>query len=131
MVCYAEQCPIKGQCLRWKVGQEMPETTLFFHCVNPRYQDVATEHCPQFRNAEKVRMAKGMTHIFNDDMPGRVEKYVRKMLINRYCRTYYYEYRNGSRLMPPDFQEEVRRLFREAGWDKAVDFDGYVEDYEW
>ena len=75
--------------------------------------------------------SKGMMHIFNADMPRRVEPFVRQRLIGKHCRTYYYEYRNGTRLISPAIQEEVRSLFREAGWKEEVNFDGYVEDYEW
>jgi hypothetical protein len=78
-----------------------------------------------------VKFAKGMMHIFNDDMPKRVEPYVRQNLINSHCRPYYYEFRNGERLIPPTVQEEIRQYFREAGWNGDVTFDGFVEDYEW
>ena len=64
-------------------------------------------------------------------MPKRVEPYVRRHIIANHCRTYYYEYRNGQRPIPPTVQEEIRTLFREAGWNKEVNFDCYVEDYEW
>ena len=130
-VCFAEQCPLKEQCLRYLVGQQMPDTRSFYHCVNPRYQDVGTERCSLFRSSKKVKFAKGMMHIFNADMPRRVEPFVRQRLIGKHCRTYYYEYRNGTRLISPAIQEEVRSLFREAGWKEKVYFDGYVEDYEW
>ena len=130
-VCFAAQCPLKDRCLRWKVGQQMPDTKSSYHCVNPHYQDVATEHCPLFRQSEKVQFAQGMMHIFNANMPRRVEPYVRSNLISSHCKTYYYEYRNGERLIPPAIQEEIRDLFREAGWNEEVHFDSYVEDYEW
>ena len=130
-VCFAAQCPLKDRCLRWKVGQQMPDTKSSYHCVNPHYQDVATEHCPLYRQSEKVQFAQGMMHIFNADMPRRVEPYVRSNLISSHCKTYYYEYRNGERLIPPTIQEEIRDLFREAGWTQEVHFDSYVEDYEW
>lgn len=130
-VCFAAQCPLKDRCLRWKVGRQMPDTKSSYHCVNPHYQDVATEHCPLFRQSEKVQFAQGMMHIFNADMPRRVEPYVRSNLIASHCKTYYYEYRNGERLISPAIQEEIRELFREAGWNQEVHFDGYVEDYEW
>ena len=109
----------------------MPGTNCFCSCINPRYQDVATERCPMFRSREKVKMAKGMTRIFTDDMPRRVEKYVRQQLIARYNRTYFFEYRNGKFLIPPAMQEEIRGLFRQAGWNGEVTFDGFVEDYDW
>lgn len=130
-VCFAAQCPLKDRCLRWKVGQQMPDTKSSYHCVNPHYQDVATEHCPLFRQWEKVQFAQGMMHIFNADMPRRVEPYVRSHFIASHCKTYYYEYRNGERLISPAIQEEIRDLFREAGWNQEVHFDSYVEDYEW
>ena len=130
-VCFATQCPLKDRCLRWKVGQQMPDTKSSYHCVNPHYQGVATEHCPLFRQSEKVQFAQGMMHIFNADMPRRVEPYVRSNLIASHCKTYYYEYRNGERLISPAIQEEIRDLFREAGWNQEVHFDSYVEDYEW
>ena len=131
MVCFAEQCPLKEQCLRYLVGRQMPVTKSSYHCVNPRYQGVGTERCPLFRSSKKVKFAKGMMHIFNADMPRRVEPFVRQRLIGKHCRTYYYEYRNGTRLISPAIQEEVRSLFREAGWKEEVHFDSYVEDYEW
>lgn len=130
-VCFAAQCPLKDRCLRWKVGRQMPDTKSSYHCVNPHYQDVATEHCPLYRQSEKVQFAQGMMHIFNADMPRRVEPYVRSNLIASHCKTYYYEYRNGERLISPAIQEEIRDLFREAGWNQEVHFDSYVEDYEW
>ena len=130
-VCFAAQCPLKDRCLRWKVGQQMPDTKSSYHCVNPHYQDVATEHCPLYRQSEKVQFAQGMMHIFNADMPRRVEPYVRSHFIASHCKTYYYEYRNGERLISPAIQEEIRDLFREAGWNQEVHFDSYVEDYEW
>ncbi len=130
-VCFAAQCPLKDRCLRWKVGQQMPDTKSSYHCVNPHYQDVATEHCPLFRQSEKVQFAQGMMHIFNADMPRRVEPYVRSHFIASHCKTYYYEYRNGERLISPAIQEEIRDLFRETGWNQEVHFDSYVEDYEW
>lgn len=130
-VCFAEQCPLREQCLRWKVGQQMPDTKSYYHCVNPRFEGVATEHCSLFRSTEKVKFAKGMLHIFNGDMPRKVEPFVRSRLIGSHCRTYYYEFRKGARLISPKIQEEIRALFREAGWNEPVEFDSYVEDYDW
>lgn len=130
-VCFAEQCPKKGQCLRWLVGQQIPDDKCFYYCVNPRSQGVGTEECPHFRKAEKVSFAKGMMHIYNENMPKRVEPYVRQRLIGSHCRTYYFEFRKGQRLIPPAIQEEIRQYFREAGWNEEVSFDSYIKDFEW
>ena len=65
------------------------------------------------------------------DMPRRIEPSVRYGIISLTNRTYYFEYRNGSRLIPPALQENIRNLFRENGWTTDVHFDSYVEDYDW
>ena len=130
-ICFADNCPLKERCLHYLVGQQMSDTRSTYSCVNPCFQDVGTANCSLFRKAEKVKYAKGMMHIFNDDMPKRVEPYVRQSLISKHCHTYYYEYRNGTRLIPPAVQEEIRQYFHEAGWNGDVIFDGFIEDYEW
>ena len=83
------------------------------------------------RNDQKVRFAKGMMNTFTSDMPKRVEPAVRQGIISLTNRTYYFEYRNGSRLIPPALQEDIRNLFRKSGWTDEVKFDSYVEDYNW
>ena len=130
-VCFANQCPKHEQCLRWNVGQLMPHNVKDCQCVNPHFDNVATEQCPMFRPAEKTLWAKGMTRLLADYMPKNVESAVRTELINRYNRTYFFEYRNGTRLVPPAMQEEIRTLCRQSGWTGDIPFDEYLEDYDW
>lgn len=130
-VCYVDSCPLHDHCLRWLVGLHIPNTHSTYRCINPNYEGVATNNCPMYRSDQKVRFAKGMTHIFTSDMPKRVEPAVRYGVIGLTNRTYYFEYRNGSRLIPPALQENIRDLFRTNGWTDEVNFDGYVEDYDW
>ena len=130
-VCFMNQCPLHEQCLRWMVGQSMPKDKEICQCVNPYLNGVATEQCVKYRPAQKVLMAKGMENIFTDDMPRRLEPAIRTALMCRYNRTYFFEYRNGTRLIPPAMQEEIRDLFRRHGWTQEVQFDEYIEDYEW
>ena len=130
-VCYQNQCPSHTQCLRWQVGQYIPDTNCTYNCVNPHFEAVATTNCPMYRNDQKVRFAKGMTHTFTGDMPKRLEPAVRYGIIGLTNRTYYFEYRNGSRLIPPALQQAIRNLFSENGWTGEVKFDDYVEDYDW
>ena len=130
-VCYVENCPLRNHCLRWLVGQHMPPTASTYRCVNPNFEGVSTADCPMYRKDEKVRFAKGMKNMFNDDMPKSVQDAVKYGVINKSNRTYYYEYKNGSRLIPPALQEHIRKLFRDKGWTAEVDFDNYVDDYNW
>lgn len=130
-ICCIENCPQHDHCLRWLVGQHIPSTNSTYRCVNPHFEGVATDRCPLYRSDQKVRFAKGMLHMFNGDMPRRLEPAVRYGIIRKTNRTYYFEYRNGSRLIPPALQEHIRNLFRQNGWTGDVNFDSYVEDYDW
>lgn len=131
LVCYVATCPLREQCLRYAVGKYYPPTQPVVKCINSLYAGVGTDDCHFYRQGEKVQMACGITRIFTDDMPRSVEGHVRSSLRERFRRTVFFEYRNGTRLIPPDMQEYIRRLFREAGWDGEVEFDSYVEDYNW
>ena len=131
IVCQVGQCPLREQCLRWKVGEQMPDSVRYVTLVNPRLQGVGANGCPEFREARKVRFAKGMLGIFTGDMPRRVEPAVRQAIISQTCRTYYYEYRKGQRLIPPALQQVICEAFRREGWSGEVKFDSYIEDYDW
>ena len=117
--------------MRLLAGPYVPHDHSTYRCVNPHFEGVASAECPLYRNDQKVRFAKGMLQTFNDDMPKRLETAVRIGIIRKTNRTYYFEYRNGSRPIPPALQEETRRLFRVNKWTEEVKFDSYVEDYDW
>ena len=131
VVCFEEACPRRQECLRWLVGEQAPASLHYLQCVNPHAAKVATDHCPHHRPAAKVRMAKGMTRTFTDDMPQRVVSAVRTTLIERYNRTRFFQLRNGSRPIPPALQEEISQLFCRNGWTQPVEFDAYSDEYDW
>ncbi len=131
LVCHGEGCPVRERCLRWKAAQLMTGAVRFYNCVNPHHEEMGDEHCRMFRTSEQVQMAVGMTRIFTEDMPMRLVSAVRSALKEKYHRTYFFEYRNGKRLIPPAMQEEIREQFRKNGWKEEVCFDKYVTGYDW
>ena len=60
-VCYQDQCPLRTQCLRWQVGQHVPNTVCTYRCVNPHFEGVATDNCPMYRSDQKVRSISSTT----------------------------------------------------------------------
>lgn len=129
--CFVDGCPLKEQCLHWQVGEYLPHSVSTYRCINAHFEGVGTAKCTLFRSDQKVRFAQGMSHVFNDDMPKRLEPAVRQQIISLTNRTYYYEYRNGTRLISPTLQEQIRTIFRENGWTGEIQFDTYIEDYNW
>jgi hypothetical protein len=86
---------------------------------------------PPSRFKELRKATLYLLYLFVNVLPKRVEPAVRYGVIGLTNRTYYFEYRNGSRLIPPALQEDIRKLFRDNGWTEEVKFDGYIEDYDW
>ena len=88
-------------------------------------------HAILFADTKDTKVGKCDLQDFNNDMPRKIEPFVRTNLIASHCKTYYYEFRNGTRLIHPTVQKEIRALFSKAGWNQEVHFDSYVEDYDW
>ena len=65
------------------------------------------------------------------NMPGRIERDVKDYLIHTYSRKRYYEYRNGTRIIPPDVEHIIRATLRRFGWTEEPCFDGYIEEFLW
>ena len=119
-VCYVDECPLRTQCLRWQVGRMCPTP------IAPTDVSIRTSRVWRLLNVRCIATTrrcaspKGMLHTFTSDMPKRLEPAVRQGVISLTNRTYYFEYRNGSRLIPPALQEDIRKLFRANGWTTEV-----------
>ena len=130
LACFNEQCGQRGECLRWLVGQYAPADKIVCRCVNPHNEQVVAGSCPVFRDAKPLRMAVGMRGFYHD-MPGWQERIIKNNLINKYTRTGYYRYHNGSKPIPPDVEDSIRNVCKENGWDKPLRFDDYQVSYRW
>lgn len=129
--CFSDQCAQREQCLHWLVHPYTGNHNLVTSCVNCNHKAMLQGECPFFRIAEKQHMACGMISLLSNDMPRRVEDGIRRSLFKYFGRTYYYEYRAGKRLLSPKQQADVARIVRRHGWDQPVQFDGFIEDYDW
>ena len=65
------------------------------------------------------------------DMPSRIGRAIKNLLVNVYSRKSYYEYHNGTRLMTPDVEHYDRQTIKNFGWTQEPNFAGYVEEYLW
>ncbi len=128
--CYNHSCSRREHCLRWEARQYMPTTAWTTTCVNPGNPEAGGDSCQMFRGDEKVRMALGFTKLLNV-MPRQTGKALMEALKKQYCRTYAYEYRNGTRPMTPAEQAVMTAICRQLGWTGDITFDAYRDDYEW
>lgn len=129
-VCYSTACPLREHCLHSILASYVPTDRLFVNSVNLNSPEVQRSDCPLFRRDEPVRMPVGLSPIYYN-MPGRIEKAVKRHLIGVYSRKRYYEYHNGTRPLTPDIEHIIRQTFLAYGWKEELKFSGYVEDWQW
>lgn len=129
-VCLIDHCPLHGQCLHWLVGQYVESSLPMCTSMNPRYPNMGTEQCEFFRKNQRVVMKRGLMHLYHD-MPGYMEKGIRRQLISMWGHKKYYEVRKGERLITPDMQEDVVFACRHHGWQGPIIFDGEDADWDW
>jgi hypothetical protein len=129
-VCHSSTCPLKAHCLRHLLSPYVPEGQHVVMSVNLSNPLMQRDGCPQYRSDEPIRMPVGFKNLYYN-MPGRIERDVKDYLIHTYSRKRYYEYRNGTRIIPPDVEHIIRATLRRFGWTEEPCFDGYIEEFLW
>ncbi|MBQ8467599.1 MAG: hypothetical protein IJ546_07910 [Prevotella sp.] len=130
LCCFSDHCVLRDHCLRRRLPHYLPTENRLISCMNPRYKDFDGDRCDMYVADQKVRMARGMLHLF-DDMPARTAYLIRNALIEKYSRKIFYAYRKGDRLISPAMQQAIAVTMREHGWLNPPLFDDYVMDYCW
>ena len=138
--CFAgkDLCPKAGTCLRAIAAQllsDSPEkvSLKILSVVNPVYVARLSPPgtCMFYRDNEPVRFAKGMTRLF-DNLPLKQAHAVRLHVMRCFsCESYFYHSRNGKRLIPPDEQKSILRVFSSANVKFVPEFDEYVYAIDW
>lgn len=130
LVCFIDQCPLCSKCLRYLVGQYAVPDRPTYLAANPRNPQVGNEQCILFREDVRVTMKKGFKNMYLD-MPGRMEKAIRRELIAWLGRNEYFQMRRGDRLITPEDQQLISSVCRKHGWNAPIVYDGEQEDFVW
>ena len=128
--CLNNHCELHEHCKRWLGRVFIDKNPLVVETVNLDNPKVGGNKCVMFSADTKVRMAHGFINLL-DRLPRADGQQLFNWLIAHSCRTYAYEYRNGTRPIPPTLQQLIIDNCRELGWKEDVVFDRYEEDYEW
>lgn len=130
-LCNRENCPQAAQCLRrlaWDGITPDVEWPILF-IVNPLH--TATDgHCPSFKLAQPVIMARGFRNMLSQMPHGKVGT-VASLLSASHSQRTYYKMRNGERPLTPAEQEEVVAVLTKCGAPQPITFDESYEDYLW
>lgn len=128
LYCFNVQCSMHDHCLRFQSALEMPDDKVNGSAVFPNA--LKNGQCRFFRKDEKVTLATGFVV---KDNPRASNMFIEKRhSITDYLggNGTYYLYRNGKKWLSPKQQEDIRRIFRQAGYTDEVVFGNTKEEYD-
>ena len=128
--CLNDNCQLREHCRRWLGRKYISTTAMVVTTVNTGNPLMGGPHCAMFRSDEPARMAYGFTQLL-DVMPRKDSKLLFERMVRIYRRTYAYEYRNGTRPLTPEMQQQIAGWCRELVYLAPVVFDKYDDAYEW
>lgn len=128
--CFNGQCARAGECLRYFVGERIPADCNYVTAVNPNKVALEEKSCPFFKEKRLVRMAIGMSHLY-DNLTYRDAIAVKRPIYSHFGRSTYYRMRNSERLITPEEQAFIKKAFQACGITSEPVFDAYEDDYVW
>lgn len=130
LLCLNQQCPKAATCLRQLAEQSTPTDIQYWSIISPKHLATLKGDCPYYRSCEKVRFAKGFVGIL-ENLPHKEMQTVISRLMGYFNRRTYYRVRKGERLLSPDEQQKIRKIIKSCGVAQVLEFDEYLEDYNW
>ena len=128
--CFNNDCPQADSCLRNVAARHSTSGTQFIRIVNPAYYPTDGNTCSHFKQYQKVRMAWGISHLF-DNVPSKEVAGLRRLLINHFTKALYYRFFRKEYAIIPRDQLYIRQLFKQKGIHEEPAFEYYTDEYEW
>ena len=127
--CLDTKCTHSATCLHFLAAQHAEQNISSFLVVNPVY--VANrDECQFFQTVCLARFALGITHLFNNLQHAKAVK-IKAILYNYFGRNTFYRIRSKQRLIKPEEQDFIRKVFIEEEIADEPIFDEYVDRYNW
>ena len=127
-MCVVSDCPMASHCLRQRAMQMLDKSTRLVTIVNPQ-RTQPSETCEFYRTDEPQVFARGFAAMQEEMLPRQYKEFMRR-LQGLFGRTAYFERRRGERLCSPEDIAAIRDVMKELGL-SHLDFDGFVEQYDW
>ena len=128
LYCFNAQCPKHDSCLRFQSALEMAADRDNGWAVYPNA--LKNGQCRFYRKDEKVMLATGFVVKDNPRVSSMFVEMRRRITNYLGGNGTYYLYRNGKKWLSPQQQEDIRNIFRNAGYTDEVVFEKTKETYD-
>lgn len=128
-VCVHADCKLANKCILQQAFRQQGRTGKYLRLANPSLCS-RDENCTFYASNRPVRYGKGLTHMQEQMLPSQYSKFMTTLILH-FGRNQYFKRRRGDILFTPEEQEVVRIVLERVGADPSMDFDSYVEDFQW
>lgn len=128
--CLNGQCKHSMKCLRYLVSKQLTPERTVFSIVNPDCTTPQADNCPFFKDDRTDRYALGITHLL-DELPHNKAIAIKRAMNANFSKGTFYRIQKKERLITPDEQNMIRRIFIQYGVHTDPVFDKYIEQYNW
>ncbi|MDR0939081.1 MAG: DUF6078 family protein [Mediterranea sp.] len=126
--CLNDRCGRAATCLRHLAVGQIPNDRALLTVINPAHVAPDGAQCTSYIDQEPQLFARGMVHLL-DKVPHAVASHIKNALVGYFGRTVYYRCRNKERLISPEEQAYIRKVFRQYGIADPPQFDEIVPSY--
>lgn len=119
---------MRDHCLRFQSALEIPENCTWGQAVFPTA--LRDGQCEFYRKDELVTLATGFVVSGQPEMNNAFIRMRHRLTNYLGGQGTYYLYRNGKKWLSPTRQEDIRRIFRKAGFKDEVVFGTYKQAYD-
>ena len=128
-VCCKESCTKRDGCLRYQAFLQCPREVTVWPMVMPHAETGG--ECEYFKAYERVQMARGLNHIYDDITDKHTKALIRSALTEYFgSKGSYYRHKDGERLMNPAMQADIIGIIRSFSEGAKVDFDDTFYAYD-
>lgn len=130
LFCNHTKCPRRNKCLRFQAAMIVPQSVPHYEAININHVAGNEKECSFFSAYTLTTFALGISHIL-DDVPHKKAMAIQNSLKSLMGKSMYYRIRNKQRRLHPLEQKQIADVFLEHGIKTKINFDEYIEDYDW
>lgn len=121
--CFCSGCPKHEECLRYQLGLHVPESMTWGSAVFPTaYKN---GDCRHFKQIRVIHAAYGFAPLYSEVKQKDYTPLRNQVKAYLGGHGTYYRYNRGERLLTPEQQEWILRLFARHGYTDGLQFEHY------
>lgn len=130
MLCQNDNCKNASNCLHYICWKHFSADQRHIWVLNPLLYPSSDEECPEFKRAEKIRLAWGIRNMLAD-IPYAKALLIKRKMISYFGRTKFYRIYREEKPVSPKGQKAIKEIFINNNIEIEPHYDRFTEEYDW